>query len=349
MEHLPQNVDWDSVKVFLAVADSRSFRQASAELGKGINTLRATIERLEDQLGFRLFYREAEGTRLTNEGRRLVAAARDVQRSVADMCRVAQSTSDTMSGAIHLAVTEGIGTFWIIPQLVDFLRGEGRDINLNLECALRSVDVLRLEADISIQLTEPTAPDLIKKRLGFVHLSMFAGRSYVEAHGLPTSLADLANHRVVEQETEQFAGYRLAPLFGEEIARKMVPLRTNFSSAHYWAVAKGAGIGMLPNYAIAIGADLVPVNLDMKLGVEVWLAIHPEVIKTARHRVFVDWLVECFSREKYPWFGNTALHPDEIVDLLRASGELQTYFEGFTPKLAAAPETRRLGKAVADL
>ncbi|MCB8837400.1 LysR family transcriptional regulator [Aurantimonas sp. VKM B-3413] len=334
-ERLRDALDWDGVKTLLAIVEHESFRQAAADLGRSVNTVRSTIERLEDQLGFRLFYREVNGARLTPEGRRLLASARQVEQSVSDLCRVAKTSSDTMSGEVQLAVTEGIGTFWLVPQLVDFLADTGRDMQVNLRCALRSVDVLRMEADISVQLIEPTSPDLIKKRIGYVHLSPFAGRSYSERHGLPNSLAELADHRVIEQEMDQFAGYGLDKIFTPEIAKKMVPLRTNFASAHYWSIAKGAGLGFLPNYAMAIGGDLVPVPLDLKFRVPIWLAIHPQVIKTSRHRAIVDWLVDCFSTERFPWFGEAFLTPTEINGLIGASGEMKTYFQGFTPRLIA--------------
>ncbi|GGE23118.1 transcriptional regulator [Aureimonas endophytica] len=331
MEHLPQNVDWDGIRVFLAVAERRSFRQAALDLGQSVNTLRNSVERLEDLLGFRLFYRNANGVNLTAEGRRLAGSARSVEQSMSDLWRVAQSAANTMAGSVHLAVTEGLGTFWLLPQLVDFLSDEGRDIQLTLQCALRSVDVLRLEADISIQVTEPTAPDLIKRRLGHAHLALFAGRSYAERHGLPATLADLAGHKIIAQEMEQFSSGDLGAIFTPEVAHRMIRLRTNFASAHYWAIAKGAGLGLLPNYAMAIGGDVVPVDLALGGSVEIWLAVHPEVIKTARHRAVVDWLVESFSPQRFPWFGRTPLHPREIVELLAASPALKTYFQGFTP------------------
>ena len=331
MEHLLRNVDWDGIKVVLAIAERQSLRQAALDLGRSVNTLRGIVDRLEDQFGFALFHRQVEGVRLTGEGRRVVSAARHVEQSMADLVRVAQSASDTMKGSVRLAVTEGIGTFWIIPQLVDFLAGSGRDIQVTLQCALRAVDVLRLEADISIQPSEPTAPDIIKQRIGWVHMTLFAGRSYAERHGLPTTLAELAHHKVIEQDMDQFSGYGLNQIFSPDIAQRMVSLRTNFASAHYWAVAKGAGIGLLPNYAVAIGGDLVPVDIGLRIPVELWLAVHPEVVKTARHRAVVEWLGECFSVDDYPWFGERFMDPSEIQAFLQGSSRMRNYFSGFTP------------------
>ncbi|MBB4000094.1 LysR substrate-binding domain-containing protein [Aureimonas pseudogalii] len=258
---------------------------------------------------------------------------------MSDLMQVAQSATDTAKGSVRLAVTEGIGTFWIIPQLVDFLSGPGRDIQVTLQCALSAVDVLRLEADISIQTREPTSLDVGKHRLGWVHMTLFAGRSYVERHGLPKTLADLAHHKIIEQDMGLFPGYGLDQVFSREASEKMVSLRTNFASAHYWAVAKGAGIGLLPNYAVAIGGDLVPIDIGMRISVELWLAVHPELVKTERHQTVVEWLNQCFSSETYPWFGERFMDPTEIQVFLKGSSRLRTYFTGFTP--VGSVEARR--------
>lgn len=340
MEHHLHNLDWDAVKVILAVADRQSFRQAAQDLGRSVNKLRSAVDRLEDQFGFSLFHRHVDGAKLTVEGRRVVSAARQVERSMVDMMRVAHSAADTMKGPVRLAVTEGIGTFWLVPQLVDFLAGPGRDIQVTLQCALQAVDVLRLEADISIQTVEPSDFDVVKRRIGRVHMTLFAGRAYAERHGLPTSLEDLASHRIIEQEMDQFAGYGLDQIYTSEIAERLVALRTNFASAHYWAIAKGAGIGMLPNYAAAIGGDLVPIDLGLRIPVDLWLAVHPEMVKTARHRAVVEWLNGCFDAQAYPWFGEHFMSPDEIASFLTVSPRLASYFSGFTPIASWADRPR---------
>jgi DNA-binding transcriptional LysR family regulator len=58
MEHQWRNADWNSIRVFLAVARLNSFRKAAEELGMSVNTVRRTISRLEDQLGYPLLFRE---------------------------------------------------------------------------------------------------------------------------------------------------------------------------------------------------------------------------------------------------------------------------------------------------
>lgn len=332
MEHQWRNADWNSIRVFLAVARLQSFRKAAEELGMSVNTVRRTISRLEDQLSYPLLYRESEGVRLTDEGRRVVLAARDVENSVSDMWRVAAMAERDANGPIRLAITEGLGSFWLTPRIVEHMNDTGAQNRIELQCAMRSVDVLRMEADISVQLERPNRPELKVKRLGYLHLKPFASTAYLERFGRPKGVADMIRHRVVEQQTDQLSGYGLDKIFGAEIADRMVRMKTNFSSAHYWAVAKGAGIGLMPNYARAIGGDVEHVDLGFDFRVEIWLATHPEVTKSARHRDFIAFLSDSFDDRKYPWFGPDTMTPEQIEQQFTRD-DLRSYFEGFTAKL----------------
>lgn len=329
--------DWDQIRLFVAVADAGSFNKAGEGLNLGHNTLRRAIQRLEDTLKFPLFYRNvgaSGGVRLTPEGRRMIVAAREAEASITSVWRVAQQAADTMAGPIRLAITEGLGAFWLMPQLIPYLHDQSGARRVELQCAMRSVDVLRLEADISVQLEEPKNPDLIVRRLGYLHLIPWASSAYLERFGRPETFAELIDHRIVEQETDQLQGYKLDELFGPGSAEKMVLLKTNFSSAHYWALLNGGGIGLMPNYARMIGGLVEPVDLNFTFGTGIWMATHPEVLKSARHRKFADWLVECFSPKRFPWFGENYVSPDEIERTFKKSG-IANYFSGFVARSSA--------------
>jgi DNA-binding transcriptional LysR family regulator len=330
MEHPLRNADWDSIRVFIAVAESESFRQAVERLGLSLNTVRRTVQRLEDQLGFPLLHRDAEGVSLTPEGRRVIVAARDVERTVQDMWRVAAGVGSTMMSPVRVAVTEGLGTFWLTPRLVQFIDDDASPKRVEVQCAMGSVDVLRLEADISVQLVKPVNPGVIARQLGYLHLVPFASPEYLERYGTPRSIADLAQHRIVEQTTDQVTGVEdfFKRTFSAEIAEQVLRFRTNFSSVNYWSIAKGAGIGMLPNYAKHIGGRLVHVDLGIVYTVRIWMAAHPEVLKIRRNREFADLIAASFDRRAYPWFAEKYLSPADI-DRLEVQPEMEDYFSGF--------------------
>lgn len=330
MENPLRNADWDAIRVFVTVADSNSFRQASERLGISINTVRRIIQRFEDQLGYQVLHRDAEGVSLTPEGRRVIASARDVEKTISHMWRVAEGIGTTMTAPVRVAVTEGLGTFWLTPRLVQFIDNDRSPRRVEVQCAMGSVDVLRLEADISVQLVEPTNPGVTARKLGKLYLVPFASPEYLERHGTPRSIVDLASHRIVEQTTDQVSGVEdfFKRVFSAEIAERVIRFRTNFSSMNYWSIVKGAGIGMLPNYAQKIGGRLVHVDIGIVYEVTIWMASHPEILKTERHREFADLIAASFDRRLYPWFGEKYLSPAEI-DKLESQPELTDYFKGF--------------------
>lgn len=329
MSHKLGNADWDTVRIFLAVSRSKSFRKASSEVGATAATVTRTIERLEDLLGFRLFYRDVDGVSLTTEGRRVIKSAEEVERTIYDLWRIAEGASGSQSGPIRLAVTEGLGTFWLMPPLAQYIEAN-KDVRVELQAAMKSVDVLRFEADISIQFQEPTNPDLIVRRLGNLFLTFFASEDYVRRNGMLRRFEDLTQHKVVEQETDQLNDYGLDDLFGPGSTDRMVRIKTNFSSAHYWAVAKGAGIGLLPNYARLIGGRVVYMPTGWSMRVPIYMACHPEISKSARHRKFMNWLVERFSGDIYPWFSSQFIQPPEL-ESGKFTVDLSEYFDGFVP------------------
>lgn len=330
MDHRLARLDWDSLKAVVAVGRLQSFRRAAEELGTSYQTVSRTIARLEDVLGFLIFHREPEGARLTNEGRRIWESILGAEQSVTDVLRVAE-LSGKESGQIHLAVTEGIGAFWLTPKIASYVL-ETPDVFVKMDAAMKSVDVMRFEADIAIQLQAPARPDLVVKVLGYLHLCFFASKDYIARHGTMDRFTDLARHYVVEQQTDQLGGYGLDELFGAGATQRMVKIRTNFSSAHYWAVTKGAGIGLLPSYARMIGGDVeyLPVP-DWRMKVPIYMTAHRDITQSSRHRAFMDALTEWFSPNIYPWFREEFVSPDAL-ERTRINVDMREYFQGFVAR-----------------
>src|SRR3954462_6889439 len=196
--------DWESVRIFLEVARRGSFRSAADQLGQSINALRRRITDLEQQLGMTLFTRHVDGVRTTAEATEILDAAQKMEREAFGLIRARDRTAPAISGEVRIAVTEGLGTFWLAPRLVEFQRSYPK-LLVDLKCATQSADVLRLEADASVQLTKPTNPDLKIVRLGRLHSMPFAGQSYLTTYGAPKTLEELFKHRVVLQIAEQTA------------------------------------------------------------------------------------------------------------------------------------------------
>ena len=321
--------DWDAARVFLEVVRCGSFRSAAERLELSINGVRRRIDDFERQIGATLFTRDVHGTRLTEEGSLVVSAVERMEAASFDLVRAGSSVTNTLSGEVRVAITEGLGTFWLAPRLVEFQQSFP-NIVVDLHCAMRSADVSRHEADIAIHLSRPAALDVKLVRLGRMHLMFFASAKYLENYGAPTTVDELVKHRLVMQVTEQIAAKEaFESLFPGYSPRDLLVMKTNVSSAHYWAVANGAGIGVFPTYASALGGKMIPLEIELRRPFDIWLSYHPGSGRIPRVRHMIDWLVEAFNPAKFPWFRDEFVHPREFRAVYK--GESLTHlFGGFS-------------------
>lgn len=320
------DLNWDDLRVLLACSEAGTFRGAAREMNINAATVTRRIERLEYALGTQLFLRTPDGVKLTEKGLAIVDGAQRMHRALCGIGRKRSLSELSQQTSVTLAITEGLGSYWLMPHLVTFQQ-ENPSTQVILTCAMASVDVLRLEADIAVQFVRPTSPNLIVCRLGKLHLSAFASPEYVNCFGMPQSQEELASHRFVLQVAPNLDDAAFAGFFGLDESDLSIGLRTNSSTAHLYAIEKGAGIGVLPNYALALGASVEPIPTVSRYSLDIWLTYHPDLQKDHGKSSFIAWLRDTFSTIKYPWFGNEFLDPHECR--LATSSELLDNGEGF--------------------
>src|SRR6266576_1108892 len=240
--HVPGRMaNWDLVRIFLEVARIGSFRAAAEQLNMSANFLSKRISLLERAYKTTLMTRHVDGIRLTPEGRQVLESAKLMEEASFGLDRALSQTTPALSGEVRLAVTEGLGTFWLAPRLVELQRVYP-GLLVDLKCEMRSADVLRLEADVAVQLEEPANPDLKRIKNGRLHIMPFVSPAYVEVYGMPKDLDDLQqNHRMVIQDAEQTRGKEMYDKHAVREQLGFVAIRNNVASAHVCAVSKGAG------------------------------------------------------------------------------------------------------------
>ena len=304
--------DWDAARIFLEVVRCGSFRSAAERLALSINFVRRRIDDFERQIGATLFTRDVHGTRLTDEGALVVSAVERMEAASFDLLRAGNFATNALTGEVRVAVTEGLGTFWLAPRLVEFQNSFPR-IFVDLHCAMRSADVSRHEADVAIHLSRPAALDVKLVRLGKMHLMPYASQEYIETYGAPRTAEELLKHRLVLQVADQTAAKEtLESWFPGCSLGDLLVMKTNVSSANYWAVANGAGIGVFPTYAGALGGKIIPLEIELRQSLDIWLSYHPSSGRIPRVRHMIDWLIEAFNPAKFPWFKDEFVHPNEF-------------------------------------
>jgi DNA-binding transcriptional LysR family regulator len=307
---------WDDLKSFLACTRHRSFRNAAEALALTSTTLMRRIDRLEERIGCRLFLRDQSGLTLSEDGAAMLADVTEMERYAFNIFRRASQSSSDPAGTVRVAVTEGPGNFWILPRLIDF-QNTYRKITVDLRCAMEQADVARLESDIAIQLEPPTNPELIVAKLGRLHIYPFVSEAYQRLYGIPASLSELRNHRIVKQNAPQVDDSAYARILGLTSLEGIVGIKTNSSIGVLYAVERGAGIGFLPTSSIALGAPLVAVDMvGFNHHADLWLTYHREFRNSDRHKIVIDWLKKIFDPKSYPCFRDEFIHPNDLVPLM---------------------------------
>ena len=308
---LLERISWDDLRIFIVVVRALSFRKAATALRTSSSTIVRRMERLEETFGFRLFDRLPDGVGLTAEGRSVYASAQQMERASHSL-RAHLDPNPSTRAMVRCSVTEGLGTAWILPQLAKFSQTHPSTI-VDLRCSMEIADVLRMETDVAVQLEKPQRPDVKAVRLGRLHIYPFASRQYAESYGLPKCLDDLRQHRIVYQKGSQIEEGALQRMLKIPNIENIVALRTNISTAHACAIDLGIGIGALPTYITAIGIDLIPLDIDLRHQVDIWMTYHPDARSISRVSHFIDWVRTIFDPKHYPWFGDEFIHPNELA------------------------------------
>jgi DNA-binding transcriptional LysR family regulator len=307
--------DWDNIRIFLEVARAGGFRAAAGRLQMTGHGIANRIAQLEQQLGVVLFTRHHDGVRLTEDGQKLLASAEAMEEASRGIIRGRHTLAQPFEGEVRVAATEGLGTFWLTPRLIEFVRAHPK-ILIDLHCSMQRPDelILRARADLAVQIETPVPRDLIIRKIGRMHVIPCASQSYLDIYGLPKSTEEVAErHRLVMQYADQGRGSETYNrLFPDRPQPGFMAMRTDASTAMYSAVVSGLALGWLPTYYFAIGAQIVALDIGHVIPFDIWLSYHADAGKSPRVRRMIDWTIEAFNPQNNPWFRDDFVHPSEF-------------------------------------
>jgi DNA-binding transcriptional LysR family regulator len=288
-------MEWDHLKLFLAVARSGSLTEA----GRVLNTSPATVGRgiaaLESKLGARLFDRNQTGYALTDSGKAIRAKAEQVEAAVLTVEQEALGRDLRTSGKVRVATTDDIATLIIAPKVSEFRR---RFPGIALEIVARQevASLTRREADIALRPIRPRQASLLVRQVGVWKLGLYAARKYAEAHDLRPGRRDFSDIAIIEW-TKEGAVLRSAPWFAKNAPGSVVALTASSRRIHHAACKSGIGVAILPSLAADHDPDLVCLlPPDQVISVPLWLVVHRDLARTARVRAVMEFLTEACSK-----------------------------------------------------
>jgi DNA-binding transcriptional LysR family regulator len=296
--------------IFARVVTAGSMSAAGRELGFSPAVISKRIRRLEERLGTRLLHRTTRQIAMTEAGQgfyeRVVAILASAEEAEAWVAR----RSSVARGILRVSAPTSFGRLHIAPHLRVFLESHP-DLTVDLELSDAFVDIVGDGFDLAVRIADLQDSSLVARRLAPNHRILCAAPLYLKAHGQPSTPADLARHRLLAHNADQ---WRLEGPDGPITVRLESPLRTNSSEVVREAVIAGVGIALRSTWDV--GSELRSGALVQVLpgyGGSRKAAIHA-VYPSRRHlaqkvRGFIDHLAELYGPTP-PW--------DEGLEFLKA-------------------------------
>ncbi|GAB1363798.1 LysR family transcriptional regulator [Rhodobacter sp.] len=279
-------MDWDDLRVFLAVARSDSLSGAGRRLKIDPATVGRRIARLEQAIGARLFKKSPQGYVLTDEGTRLLPHAEQAETAA----RAAAETltgPEGLTGQIRLGAPDGCANY-LLPQVIARICDANPGLEVQLVALPRLFNLSKREADMAIGVSRPAAGRLTVQKLTDYRLHLAASRSYLAAHPV-SGPEDLKHHR--------FIGYIPDLIFDKEldylaeIGAPPVTFSSNSVSVQLNFLRQGAGLGVVHDFALPSAPELTRVLPGhVRLTRAFWLIRHADDARVPRLTRFAEAL-----------------------------------------------------------
>lgn len=289
------NFDWNHARAFLVTAEEGSLTAAAQALGTTQPTLGRQVSALEEDLGVVLFDRAGGRLVLTPGGEALLEFVQAMGESALHVSRVADSHATSLSGKVTVSVSEVYAAF-LLPPILERLRIEEPEIEVEIMAENAVSDLGRREADIAVRNFRPEEQDLIARRIRDDFGRLYATPSYLESIGSPIRLEDF--------DKASFIGFadpasilEWLNAAGMNLTERNMPLTTRSYLVHWSMVKQGLGIGIMPQNIGDAEAAVVRACPDMPaFEFPIWLVSHRELRHSRRIRIVFDLLAEGLSR-----------------------------------------------------
>ncbi|MGD9914063.1 MAG: LysR family transcriptional regulator [Rhizobiaceae bacterium] len=289
-------MNWDDVRIFLAVARAGQILGAARRLDLNHATVSRRVAALEEALKTKLFRRLTTGSELTPAGERFLAVAERMEADmIAARAEIAGEGED-VSGTVRIGAPDGFGVTFLAPRL-GALTAQHRDLKVQLVPVPRSFSLSRREADIAITVERPTEGRLVAQKLVDYTLGLWASTGYAEANSLPVSAAELSRHRLVGYVPDLVIAPTLD--YASEFAADWdASFAISSALGQTEAVRSGAGIGILHNFIARRTPDLVPVKAMPPIRRSYWLVYHESVRPLRRIQAVASFIADAVEKER---------------------------------------------------
>ncbi|MEX3007996.1 LysR family transcriptional regulator [Hoeflea sp. TYP-13] len=285
-------LDWNDLKVFLALFRGRSVRSAADELGMSHSTVSRHLTDLETSLGAVLFTRSREGLLATSMAEQIFNRAERVEDEVLGLQREAASLDTVLSGEVRVTAPPLLSQHMIMPHLAAFAR-QYPGIEISLHSSNSIDDLMKGASDVALRSQFNPNDNLVGRRLPDFVSRAYASRDYLANHWFDGNRTNATwiGLGVIDPQNKWV---KEGP-FPDAKVRHRIPDMLDQAQA----AIQGLGMVSLPCF-FGDGLDgLVRVpNTGPVSQRPVWVLTHPDLRTSVRIKAFVRFLVAAITGQE---------------------------------------------------
>lgn len=291
---MDNRINWEDLRLVLAIITEGTLANAGRHLGISYATAHRRLGQIEARIGVTLFNRTRAGNTPTLAAEELAAVARKVEVQVQEAERRVVGRDLRPSGTVRITTLDTLLVGVFSPIFVAFQEAQ-QDIALNVVVSNELHSLSNREADVAIRPSNAPSESLVGRKIATLAYAAYGLREHIQGMGEIKDLALL-----------DWLGPGDAMIYPELVAwmeKLKLDTRCRYHTssllAMHAAVRDGQGLAVLPCYLGDPDPRLMRVTeLIPELAVDLWLLTHKDLRKTARIRVFLDFVAEAVKRHR---------------------------------------------------
>jgi len=267
-------MDFRDLKYFEVIAEEGNLGRAAERLHRTQPALTKCIDRLEEDLGAKLFEKDGRGMRLTAAGEVLVRRTRQMALMVEETAREMQDYAGGLQGTVRLGCVPTLAEH-LMPAVFQQLLHEAPGIKVNLAVAMNANLMTSLqdgELDLVLSPMQETDPDIVWEKIAEDTVVVMASENH-PVFGAPCTLASLLDYKWMLPATTVASRQWLNQTFERHgLPRPQVQIESNVLNAILPILEKTALLGFVSRLNLVAGrarvreVELAEAQMPRRLG-----------------------------------------------------------------------------------
>ncbi|MDX2463464.1 MAG: LysR family transcriptional regulator [Porticoccus sp.] len=282
-------VNWDDLRLFLAVARTGSISGAAKQLGVQHSTVSRRMRQFEEKLGTRLIERKQGGYELTQAGAHVKESATRVEREILGVDGALLGKDTNLVGPLRVTAINNMASTVLMPMFASFSEKHPL-VELHVIVSNSDASLSQREADVAIRLTNSPTDTLIGKRMVTVASTIYGSRSYLatlQQQGGEPKWIGVECCGFHKTWTKQSCGEQPHNFISDDTLLTLSAIRA------------GLGVSILPCFM----GDTDPLlerycQPDPAFNLGLWVLLHPDLKRTARVLTFRDHMDNAINQKR---------------------------------------------------